>query len=778
MALTNHGRHGLFSFLSSLPISVLRNLELEANKLYDRANKLYKAALLTRCYVQHFLCPYIDSEVNHKRHFIKIPFINKGIEFIDLHSIFKDNSVISSIPNYFNNSETPIICYKYNKPIRSTIFNFNKIVNDLDIDSNTPASWDCKNSNYLYPSAGHVITGNLNVIPDARVRNIISKGPKYRFASNIDFSKCRREIAASLNDFSNRWCKRENVEPDALKEWKINIFKIIDTRISFYSRNTHLLPTKPKSSFRHLKRGIQDFHMNYVLVPADKAANNIVVVWRLYYINTLKRELVDTDAYKLQPSLSERVIVDGHGCHTALHFGVKAKENQDKVPTLYWLPKLHKKPYKARFIANSSSCTTTELSKLLTSCLTAVKKHVIKYCEKVYERSGKNLFWSIKNSGEILDKLKARDFNATSLSTYDFSTLYTTLPHNLIKDKLIDLIENTFQREGSPYLACSDRNAFFTSEKPKKYHAWSCQNVCDALTFLLDNIFIRFGTKLYRQVVGIPMGTNYAPLVADLFLFCYERDFMMSLSDDKQADVIDAFNTTSRYLDNILNINNVYFDNMVSQIYPSELQLNKANASDTEAAFLDLHLSISNDIVSTKIYDKRDDFDFEIVNFPFLDGDVPRSTSYGVYISQLIRFARASSYVADFNTRNKLLTQKLLKQGYRYHKLRKTFSKFYRRYYDLISKFQVGLKSLLRQGLSEPDFYGDLVYKLKKIVGSNNFSAQFIKIISHYKKIGYNINVLQQTACLVVNPITVGNFAFLFNCTPVGRTSDSMMVPT
>ena len=104
---------------------------------------------------------------------------------------------------------------------------------------------------------------------------------------------------------------------------------------------------------------------------------------------------------------------------------------------------------------------------MITSCLTAVKKHVIKYCEKVYERSNKNLFWSIKNSGEILDKLKARDFNATSLSTYDFSTLYTTLPHNLIKDKLIDLIERTFQRKGSPYLACNDRNAFVTSENLK-----------------------------------------------------------------------------------------------------------------------------------------------------------------------------------------------------------------------------------------------------------------------------------------------------------------------
>ena len=98
-----------------------------------------------------------------------------------------------------------------------------------------------------------MITGNFNVIPNARVRNIISKGPVYRFPSNINFPKYRREIAASLSGFSNRWCKRENVEPDAVKDWKINIFKIIDTRISFYSCNTHLLPPKPKSSFRNLK---------------------------------------------------------------------------------------------------------------------------------------------------------------------------------------------------------------------------------------------------------------------------------------------------------------------------------------------------------------------------------------------------------------------------------------------------------------------------------------------------------------------------------------------
>ena len=132
------------------------------------------------------------------------------------------------------------------------------------------------------------------------------------------------------------------------------------------------------------------------------------------------------------------------------------------------------------------------------------------------------------------------------------------------------------------------------------------------------------------------MGTNCAPLVADLFLYCYERDFMLNLSPITQSNIIEAFNSTSRYLDDILNLDNSYFDKMVSKIYPQELVLNKTNSSDVTSSFLDLNISISNGVIRTKIYDKRDNFN--IVNFPFLDGDVPHATSYGVYISQLIHF--------------------------------------------------------------------------------------------------------------------------------------------
>ena len=165
------------------------------------------------------------------------------------------------------------------------------------------------------------------------------------------------------------------------------------------------------------------------------------------------------------------------------------------------------------------------------------------------------MFWSIKNSGEVLSKLKDIGNQATSSSTYDFSTLYTPLPHNLIKEKLLYLIERTYyKKEGKLYIACNNKKAFFTSaDHYRGYHLWFCQNVCDAILFLLDNFYIRFGTKLYRPI-GIPMGTSFAPLVADLFLFCYERDFMKYLSSDNQADVIKAFNSKSRYLDGLLNI--------------------------------------------------------------------------------------------------------------------------------------------------------------------------------------------------------------------------------
>ena len=166
------------------------------------------------------------------------------------------------------------------------------------------------------------------------------------------------------------------------------------------------------------------------------------------------------------------------------------------------------------------------------------------------------------------------------MSTYDFSTLYTTLPYNIIKEKRTEINEHTLNREGSLHL---------TSEQPKRYDLWSCQKVCNALHYLLDYRFIRFGSKLYRHIVGITLDSNCAPLVADYFLFVM-REFMLSLSDNNQVGVIEAFNSTSRYLDGFLNNIYPYFEHIVGQIYSTALQLNKANSFDTEPPSVDLSI--------------------------------------------------------------------------------------------------------------------------------------------------------------------------------------------
>ena len=185
----------------------------------------------------------------------------------------------------------------------------------------------------------------------------------------------------------------------------------------------------------------------------------------------------------------------------------------------------------ARFIANSSSCTTTELCKLLTSSLTAIKSHAIRYCETVYETSNKNWFWSIKHSDEVLSKLKCR---GELVHIRFFSTLYTTMQHNLIKEKILELIERTFKRAfkiyGSLFWPVMTERFFFTSSDQSRYTLWSCQNVCDALSYLLYNIYIRFVTKLYRQIVGIPIGTNFAPLVAVLFITATKESLWILLT--------------------------------------------------------------------------------------------------------------------------------------------------------------------------------------------------------------------------------------------------------
>ena len=367
---------------------------------------------------------------------------------------------------------------------------------------------------------------------------------------------------------------------------------------------------------------------------------------------------------------------------------------------------MHKDPYKHRFIAGSSKCSTKPLSILITKLLTHIKQGLQKYCETAYSRSGINQMWILKNSKELLEHLKSPTFNrVTSIKSFDFSTLYTTIPHQKLKDRLTSIIRNAFIfKNGNrryKYLVLGHEETYFVKEHSDSKSKYSEDDIIKMLEFLVDNIFVVFAGKVFQQTVGIPMGTNCAPLLADIFLYSYEADFIQSLLSTGKKHLASRFNLTYRYIDDVLSINNPEFENYLGQMYPAELEIKDTTESTTSASYLDLLLSIGRDgQLHTSIYDKRDDFNFHITNFPFLSSNIPSSPAYGVFISQLIRYARACSSYECFILRARRLSSKLLKQGYLVERLKSSFRKFYGRYGDLVEQYGVTLSRMLNDILT------------------------------------------------------------------------------
>ena len=285
-----------------------------------------------------------------------------------------------------------------------------------------------------------------------------------------------------------------------------------------------------------------------------------------------------------------------------------------------------------------------------------------------------------------------------------FSTLYTAIPHSTLKSRLAQLIKNSFFGKNGKrryqYLVINDHfnGGYFVREYSNAKIKYTENEIIAMVNFLIDNIFVEFGGQVFQQTTGIPMGTNCAPLLADLFLYSYEAEFIQKLISQKKKNIAQSFNHTYRYIDDVLSLSNSSFDHFIHLIYPPELVIKNTTESKESSSYLDLQIIIGkNGKLCTKLYDKRDDFNFPIVNFPFLDSNIPSSPAYGVYISQLIRYARACSNYKDFIARCKTLTAKLLNQGYSTKRLKQAAKKFCGRYHDIFSTFGVPVSSFVNE---------------------------------------------------------------------------------
>ena len=387
-------------------------------------------------------------------------------------------------------------------------------------------------------------------------------------------------------------------------------------------------------------------------------------------------------------------------------FGIELSDDYKRLPYLYWTPKLHKSQVKHRFIAGSSKCTTKQLSSLLTKILTVIKTGLEKYCSIKISHTGVNNMWILKNSTNLLSSLGHLGVHkATSIQTFDFSTLYTSIPHDLLKSRMNNIINNAFKHKNGAtrytHIKVGRNKSYFTSDPINGDNKYTANDICKMTEFLVDNIYVRFGGQLFRQMVGIPMGTNCAPLLADLFLYSYENEFLDKLTKEGKRKLARRFNLSYRYIDDLISFNNKRFKEFISDIYSKELTISETTEPTSVASYLDLLFTRdrSNNI-TTKLYDKRDAFGFHIVNFPFMSSNIPSAPAYGVHASQLVRYARCCSSYSDFLIRHRALVKSLLSQGYKVNRLSNTFKKFYGRHTDLVGQYKKNVCQMFADSIS------------------------------------------------------------------------------
>ena len=276
-----------------------------------------------------------------------------------------------------------------------------------------------------------------------------------------------------------------------------------------------------------------------------------------------------------------------------------------------------------------------------------------------------------------------------NIRTYDFSTLYTCIPHELLKERMAWVINQCFNKTSRQYIRIGKSSAVWHRSRGKgKNQSWNQDELIKYVNYLIDNIYVVCGDALFRQVIGIPMGTDCAPFLANLFLYSYEYEWLLKKFENKEFDILNKFNYCFRYIDDLLCINNdQLMDVVMKEIYPQELASTSDNAV-LQANYLDLSLEISNNKITHKLYDKRDAFGFSIVNFPDLSGNIPKKHSYGVFVSQLIRYARCCQEKVDFIDRSKKLIDRLVKQNFSRQLLRRSFDKFAISHYELLFKYR------------------------------------------------------------------------------------------
>ena len=540
-------------------------------------------------------------------------------------------------------------------------------INDLETFGTGIHECECQNSNFCDEQHGHILTGDLRFVENVRLRKLISKGPSFREPHSINWNKCNEEIRRGVELCTSSLIRSCNgLAEESLTRWKNKIMEKVEAKIRLLKIKIRPQKTNPVLKDTEVKEYLQTLHDKYVLVPIDKAANNVAIVCKRYYVQVILKEIgilgEGNNTYVRTKRLTEEII-DENSCY-AERLGFEIKDMEKVLPTMYWTPKMHKTPIGSRFIIASKVCSTKAISKAISNVCKLIYSQTENYHIKAKYLSNYNKFWVLQNIDPIISKLNEinRKRRAKSIATYDFSTLYTKIPHDQLIARLSQVIDFAFDGGDKNCIRLSTSGIAFWGKKRKGKVGFSKPGLKIAVRHLIENSYFIVGNVTMRQVIGILMGIDPAPFWANLFLYTYEKEYMEKLiaSDKVKAR---HFHSTKRFIDDLCAINDGdEFGRSYKDIYPEELEL-KVEHHGQHASFLNLDINITEGRFIYKLYDKRDDFPFSIVRMPHLQSNIPKSIFYSALDGEFLRVARSTLLLEDFIPKAKDLVNRMNAQG-------------------------------------------------------------------------------------------------------------------
>ena len=643
-----------------------------------------------------------------------VNFVNKGMEQLNLSKIFRSDSVVSSLPEILRKEDNiPAITFKLDFPIRNKILNYKISVSSLVFENvdGKPCIQDlpecnCTESTFCDPAHQHIVTGDLRIIENSKLRKLISKGPNYREPKTLNYNKCITFLESALNSSIVALLDKYKLPNGSLDVWKNTILNLARDRSNILKSKKTPQRARPTLKDPVVIEYLADLHSRFVLVPIDKASNNVAIICKRFYILKILNEigLLDSPSstYELCKTNPSEII--DTNIKLCKDFDLPVTEKHLSLPFMYWLPKMHKIPSSSRFIVASAVCATKPLTKIVSIMFSKIFKQIQSFNSKCLFYKNYNRFWVIQNSKKLIDRLKQINskHRARSISTFDFSTLYTKLPHkDLIKvlKELIDFVFNGGKKtvDGNrKYLTVQGKMCYFSRKKHGKT-SFTKNQVKMLVEHLISEAFFMVGNVLCRQNIGIPMGIDPAPFWANLYLYHYENDFMMKLI--KSNDRVERykgfkFKHCFRFIDDCCNVNDSgAFNDSYKQIYPPELEL-KCEHAGLHATFLELDITVEEGVFVFKLFDKRDEFPFRIVRMPDLGGNIPSHIFYGSISSEFLRIARATLRYSDFLPKAKELHLRMLNQGASVPHILKLIDRLVDKHSDEFNKFGIHPKNM------------------------------------------------------------------------------------